>query len=271
MKKFGFIGVGNMAQSIIRGFIESGKIKAQQIWVSGRTETKVCKVQNKWGVGTFSCNEDLADHCDVIFLCMKPQDLHAAVDSLNSSLHKEHIVISLAAGISMTSLEGGISATKQIVRIMTNISVGIKEAVIGYVLPEGMSYLESMVVEWFSPLGLVLPLEEGEMFEAFTVGTSSGIGFFFEQMIYWQEWFEEHGFSEHVAKEMTIQTLLGAAKLAASNDQLSLTELQDQVVSEKGVTLAGLNAMRELELNRVLRVSFEKAVLRSRELGGMNK
>ena len=267
MKNFGFIGAGNMAQAMLSGLIQSGKVKAQQISVNGRSEGKVQKVRKKWGVGGFSSNDELVDHCDIIFLCTKPQDLHVAIEPICSHFHEDHIVISLAAGIPLKSLKKLIPSTKQIVRVMTNMPVRIQEAVVGYSLLKGASHLGPMVEELFFPMGLVTPLEEGESFEAFTVATSSGVGFIFEQMIYWQEWLEEYGFSPEVAKSMTIQTFLGAAKLAGIIEKKSLVDLQDQIVSKKGVTFAGLSSMRELEINRALRVSFEKAALRDRELG----
>ena len=266
MKKFGFIGAGNMAQAIINGLIQSGKVEAQQIWVSNRSPGKVYGAQKEWGVGGFSSNEELVDHCDIVILCMKPQDLYAAVEPI-SCFHENHVVMSLAAGVSLRSLERLIPSTKKIVRIMTNTPVRIQEAVVGYSLSREAFHLNLLVEELFSPLGFVVKVEEGESFEALTVAASSGVGFILEQMIYWQEWLEEHGFSPKVAKEMTIKTFLGAAKLAESSQEKSINELQDQVVSKKGMTSAGLNSMRELEMSRVLRVSFEKAALRERELG----
>ena len=267
MEKCGFIGVGNMAQALINTLIQSGKVEAQQIGVSDRIYDRVRWARKKWGVEAFSSNEELVDHCDIVILCTKPQDLYTALEPISSNFHEGHIVISLVAGIPLRSLERLIPSTKKIARVMTSLSVRIQEAVVGYSLSRGVSHLEFLIEELFSPMGFVTKVEEGEPFEALTVATSSGIGFILEQMIYWQEWLEERGFSSKMAKEMTIKTFLGTAKLAESVEEKSLIELQDQVVSAKGVTFAGLNSMRELEVNKALWVSFEKAVLRDREIG----
>ena len=98
------------------------------------------------------------------------------------------------------------------------------------------------------------------------VATSAGVGFIFELMIYWQEWLEERGIEADEAQEMTIQTFAGAAELAFRSRPQSLSELQAKVTSKKGITAAGLESMRELEIERLLRYSFEKAALRDREL-----
>ena len=80
--------------------------------------------------------------------------------------------------------------------------------------------------------------------------------------MYWQEWLEEHGFDVQVAQRMTVQTFVGAALLAQKQQHLTLQELENRVASKKGVTEAGLESMRELEIERALRYSFEKSALK---------
>ncbi len=118
----------------------------------------------------------------------------------------------------------------------------------------------------FAPLGICVKLDEGEPFEAFSVATSAGVGFIFELMLYWQEWLEERGISPELAQRMTVSTFQGTADLAALSWPQTLADLQAKVTSKKGITSAGLTSMRELEVERLLRYSFEKAALRDREL-----
>ena len=85
-------------------------------------------------------------------------------------------------------------------------------------------------------------------------------------MVYWQEWLEDLGIEPELARAMTESTFQGTADLAQQTPSLSLEELQSKVTSKKGITAAGLESMRELEVERLLRYSFEKAALRDREL-----
>ena len=85
-------------------------------------------------------------------------------------------------------------------------------------------------------------------------------------MMYWQDWIEERGFDPEVARKMTVETFLGASLLAAQANGTPLEDLQNKVTSKKGITAAGLQSMRELEIERTLRYSFEKAALRNQEL-----
>ena len=102
--------------------------------------------------------------------------------------------------------------------------------------------------------------------QGLSVSASSGTGFVLELMKYWQDWIEDYGFEPEVARKMTVETFLGASLLAEAESSRSLDELQQQVVSKKGMTAAGLESMRENEMERILRMGFEKALLREQEL-----
>lgn len=266
-KKIGVMGVGNLGQALVKGFIESGLVKKENIWGSSRNEKKLSRVAEELGIQTVSTNEALIDKCDLIVLGMKPQDLYSAIEPIASSFHEGHVVMSLAAGIDLTSLKKLIPNTRSIVRAMPNTAAKLRKSVIAVAAtPEARAQL-AWIELLLSAVGYVVPVEDGEMMEAVVVSSSSGVGFVFELMIYWREWLEERGFSADVAKKITNQVFIGAAGLAESAPGTSFEELLRKVTSAKGVTAAGLDSMRELELERILRISFEKAALRDQELG----
>lgn len=266
-KKYGFIGAGNMSQAIMHAWISSGALKPENIYATNRSEGKLHRIAEQLKINPLSMNEELVDQCDVVVLAMKPQDLTAAVEPIASSFNDSQIVISLAAGIGFKTLTKVLPNVQRIVRIMPNTPARIRQAVVGYALAPQAQGLQAFVEDLFDPIGLVVQVNEGEEFEALTVSCGSGVGFVFELMDYWQEWLEEHNFDAETAKQMTIKTFLGAAMLADESKDQSIHELQNKVVSKKGVTAAGLSSMRELEVERALRYSFEKAVLRDRDLG----
>lgn len=264
--KVGFIGCGNMAQTISKGWLETETLKASQIYATNRSQAKLLKFAEETQIQALESNEKLIEECDIVILSVKPQDLLQAIEDFRHSFDENQIVMSLAAGVSIDDLSKAIHTSVRLVRIMPNTPSSIKEGVIGFATNSTDEKLNVVVDDLFSPLGLVVETEEGESFEALMVSASSGVGFIFELMIYWREWLEEHGYDEETATLMTLKTFLGAAKLAEQSKNLKFEELQSKVTSKKGVTAAGLASMRELELERGLRYSFEKAVLRDREL-----
>ena len=265
-RKVGFIGAGHMAQAMIKALVDTKTLAEGNLFATNRSYGKLKKVSELYGVVPLSTNEELVDKCDIVILAVKPQDLAEVLEPIASSFTDAHLVISLAAGFSLKSLQKLLPSVKGLVRAMPNTPAHIQKAVVGYCLADGAEIYQGSVEELLAPLGLIVETDEGESFEALTVSCGSGTGFVLELMQYWQEWIEEHGFDPQVARDMVVQTFLGAASLAEESGETTLQELQDRVVSKKGVTAAGLQSMRELELERGLRYSFEKAALRDQEI-----
>jgi pyrroline-5-carboxylate reductase len=266
----GFMGAGNMTQSLVSSFVSSKVLDPKQIYISNRTQKKLERVVEDLGVNPANSNEELIDKCTLVILAMKPQDIQEAIEPISSSFTESHIVISLAAGFGIPKLKKIVPQVKNWVRVMPNTPVSIGKGVVGYCIQKEDAYVSSIIESLFSSIGIVTKVDEGEMFEALMVATSSGVGFIFELMLYWQEWLEEHGFSSEKARELTTQTFLGASHLAKLKINTSIEELQNKVTSKKGVTASGLDSMRELDVERAMRYSFEKAVLRDREIAKTN-
>jgi len=262
----GFVGAGNMCATLIEGWLAKSLIVPGDVVVSNRTPGKPKKLSEQWGVRIAATNEELVDQSNVVVLAVKPQDLVTAIEPIASVFRQDQIVVSLAAGVSLPRLRKVIPGAGHLVRVMANTPARIMRGTFGYCTSRPDLIVDRFMDRMFKPLGFTLKLDEGEPFEAFSVATSAGVGFIFELMIYWQEWLEERGIDPAVAAEMTMHTFSGASELALQSLPLSLSELQAKVTSKKGITAAGLDSMRELELERALRISFEKSALRDREL-----
>lgn len=263
--KVGFIGAGHMAQALIKGMVESKLLRPEQILVSNRTPGKPLKLKELYQIQVREHNEQIVEECDIVILAMKPQDLPQAMANLASAFNENQIVISLAAGITMRSLQKMIPQPR-LVRLMPNTPSLIGRGVLGVLANKKDEVVTEITKDLFSGLGVILELETEDQFDALMISCSSGTGFVFEMMMYWQDWIIEHGFTTEQAKMMTIETFVGASLLAAQSAGVDIEELQQRVTSKKGVTAAGLNSMRELEIERALRISFEKAALRSQEI-----
>jgi pyrroline-5-carboxylate reductase len=263
-QKIGFLGAGNMAQAMIKGLIEGG-IPAKHIYATNRSDGKLVKLVEQYKINSLPNNEDLIDICDIIILAVKPQDLLTALEPVGRAFDENKIVISVAAGVRMEKLERFLNGAR-LARVMPNTPSVIGRGVIGYLLnDDDDAALESTVEDLCEPLGRVIKVSDEDQFEALMISCSSGTGFVFEMMMYWQDWIEEHGFSVEEARVMTIETFVGASLLAAQARE-NVEDLQARVTSKKGVTAAGLQSMRELEIERALRISFEKAAMRNKEM-----
>lgn len=264
------MGCGNMAQAIIKGLIDNKVMPPQKIFVSNRSQGKLIKLRDQFGVNVVNSNEELVEKSQVVVLSMKPQDLLAAIDPMGGIFLEKQIVISLAAGIKLNTLKKHLPLCRWI-RLMPNTPTLIGQGLVGYFTDQADSYLDTLVEDLFKPLGQCTKVKDEDQFESFMIACSSGVGFVYELMMYWQDWMIEYGFDEDVAERLTLDTFMGATMLAKQSPNLTLEELQNRVASKKGVTEAGLQSMRDSEMERILRVAFEKAGLRNQEMAKLLK
>ena len=262
---YGFIGAGSLCQAFLHGFLQKNRMLKERIFLSSRTPARLQKTAKRFDVQAVSSNEELVLKSQVIFLCMKPDDLVPAIEPLVSQFNPQQTLVSFPAGVSLSELKKLLPQMKRLVRVVPNTPVSIGEGLFAYSLVQEDSGLESFVETLLSPLGKVLKMPEDNL-SAFTVAASSGVAFVLELMQYWNEWLENHHFPAELARKISTHTFLGAALWAKSFPDLSLAQLQLQVASKKGMTAEGLKAFNEAQLDSVLHYGFEKSALKEKKL-----
>ena len=264
--KLAFLGAGSMTENLIKGYLSSSSIKAKNIFISGRQAKKTERLSSQLKVQTLIDNEELLEKADIVFLCVKPQDGRQALEGLASQWEKRHTVLSLLAGTSFKQLKKWGLNFKRLVRIMPNTSVCIGQGLLPFCSLENQENLNSFVEELLKPLGQTLVLEQESQLDPITSACASGSSFVLEIMEYWQEWLLGEGFTKEQARQLSLKTFLGACFMVEKRTDKELSELQKEIVSKKGVSQAGLESIRKLELERILRLSFEQAQLRLKEI-----
>ena len=262
---YGFIGAGSLCQAFLQGFLQKAQIPKERVFLSSRTPARLKKTAERFAVQAVSSNEDLVLKSQIIFLCVKPDDLISTIEPLANQFSPQQTLVSFPAGVSLSTLKKLLPQVKRLVRVVPNTPMSVGEGLFAYSLAQTDSGLESFVKALFSPLGKVLKMPEDNL-SAFTVAASSGVAFVLELMQYWNEWLENHHFSVELARKISTHTFLGAALWAKSFPDLSLAQLQLQVASKKGMTVEGLKAFNEAQLDSVLHYGFEKTALREKKL-----
>ena len=120
MKRIGFIGCGNMGRAMVGGLINSGFSNSSNIIVSTRPEESAKLIQEKYNVNVTTNNEDVIKNSDVIFLAVKPNMYAKVIGELRKELLQEKLIITIAAGITISDMEALISDKARIVRTMPN-------------------------------------------------------------------------------------------------------------------------------------------------------
>ena len=265
--KIGFIGSGNMTKSLVSGLIlgnvEAEFEMAKNIYVSSRTIDRSKSLSKKYGVHSAAHNDEILDKCDWVVLSIKPQDLAEFLNSYSKSFTEHHSVVSLCAGISLDSLKKELPQVKNVARLMPSTAAEFGSGVLGlYSDSENFSYDLS---QFFSAVGSVQIVDSEEFLDGIMISAASGVGFLLEVLQIWSEWLEDLGFTKEQSQEIAKQGFDGVAEILKRSKK-DFYQLQSEVTSKKGVTLAGLEAMRSSDLDTTLNKGFEAALRRSHEL-----
>ena len=149
---------------------------------------------------------------------------------------------------------------------MPNTSVCVGKGLLPFCSLNDQENLNSFAEEILAPLGQVQNFKEESWLSALTVACASGPSFILEIMLYWWEWLSEQGFEENLAKDFVIQSFLGVSWMAKARSEQGFSDLQKEICSTKGVSAEGLKALREMELERVLRLAFEQSLLKLKQI-----
>ncbi|EFN52344.1 hypothetical protein CHLNCDRAFT_36918 [Chlorella variabilis] len=283
-ERIGFIGAGQMGEALIRGFLRSKVSSPGRICVSVKDVERQDALE-RLGIGsifgdaTDGGSRDVARFSSVIMLCTKPQAMGEVLASLAPHVTRDHLVISIAAGITLQTLEAALGEGVRVVRVMPNTPV-LGECFHAPTHSHGPHASDADVVDLLlSSVGFCLAVEEKQL-DAVTGLSGSGPAFVYLMIEALADGGVMAGLHRDTALALAAKTVAGAAQMVFSDDggggsggssSLGMVHpgvLKDRVASPAGTTIAGL---AELEVSGV-RGAFIRAVnaaaQRSRELAG---
>jgi pyrroline-5-carboxylate reductase len=264
-KTIGFIGGGNMAEALAGGIIKAGICEPLKIIISEPAAHRRDYLSRTYGVRVTPDNTVPVKVSGTIFLATKPQVLPEVLEEIKDLPAPKQLIISIAAGITLSYLEGLLPRSPMI-RSMPNTP-----ALIGCgatVVAPGAKVSAEMTrwaVEIFHSVGtcLVLP---GSLMDAVTGLSGSGPAYVFRMAESLIEAGAGAGLPEEAAVELVKQTILGAARMMIETDK-EPGELREMVTSPAGTTEAGLRAMAAAGFEKAVKEGVNAAVERSKELG----
>jgi pyrroline-5-carboxylate reductase len=269
-KKIGFIGGGNMAEALIKGLVSASFIEAKNIFASEPSQSKRDALHAAYKIKVTGDNRELTKKCDIIILAVKPQILKEVLADIGSLVNSGKLVISVAAGVPISiideSLRGDTNDKFSVVRTMPNTPALVQEGVTAIASGKNVTKMDVKIAHRiFEAVGCTVDVEEDQL-DAVTGLSGSGPAYIFMLIESLSDAGVKMGLSREVANTLTIQTVLGAAKLARETGKHP-GELKDMVTSPAGTTIAGLHALEEGGLRTTMMNAVEDATLRSRELG----
>lgn len=259
MRTIGVIGAGVMGEALIAALKKSG-IDGASIAIHEKREGRARELSQKYGV----ISVDLAtiSQRDVILLVVKPQDMQQLLES--TSFNKDSLLISFAAGKTTGFIQEN-SHCSRVVRVMPNTPTLVSEGMAAFSVTSAVQDGDKQFVrDFLAAAGEVIEVPE-HLQDAVTATSGSGPAYFFAFVEAMVAGAESLGISQADATTLTIQTMVGAAKLLKETGE-SPTTLREKVTSPNGTTAAALASFEKADLTKVVQEAMEAAYRRSQEL-----
>jgi len=259
-----FIGAGNMSGAIIGGLVKRG-YPAALITATGRTLPKLEALNAEYGVN-YTTDNEAACAADIIVIGVKPQMLQATVLPLRPFHKHKPLIISVAAGIPMSSLEGWMGEELAIVRCMPNTPSLVQVGASGLFANAHTSKAEKDAAEHIlSAVGIVEWLKKEDLIDAVIAVSGSGPAYYFMFMEAMIAAGIAQGLTPSAARELTIQTALGAASLAQQSD-VDVSELRRRVMSPGGTTEQAVFSFEQQGLAKMVATAMARCADRAQEM-----
>lgn len=261
----GFLGFGNMGGAIAEGLLQTGAMTTRQAVVYDIIPEKRA-LAAQLGLVVAQSPEDLARQSETLLIAVKPQTVEDALDEVKPGLSTETLIISIAAGISITFIQERLGSAFRVVRVMPNTPALVKTGAAGVALASNCTQADATLAQTiFGAIGIVEMVPE-QALDAVTALSGSGPAYFFYLVECLVQAAVAQGLPKGQAARLAGQTLIGAGRLLHETAE-SAAVLRERVTSKGGTTEAALERFKEHGFEHVIAAGVEAAADRSRELG----
>ncbi|TFB24423.1 pyrroline-5-carboxylate reductase [Filobacillus milosensis] len=244
IRKIGFIGCGQMAQSIINGMITYGGYSPEQIQATAVSEETINYVTDKFGIHMGQDNKKVAAESDILYLAVKPYLYQDVIEEVRSQVREETIIVTIAVGVTLREMASLFSQNTKVVRTMPNTPAFVGEGMTVYSPNSNLTEKDiEDVQQLFSSYGKAEMVKESLMDSVPGVSGSSPayVYLFIEAMA---DGAVKQGIPRELAYELATQAVYGAAKMVKETG-LHPGELKDQVTTPGGATIRALSSLEE--------------------------
>jgi pyrroline-5-carboxylate reductase len=265
-KKIGFVGAGNMAGALIKGLLHSGTVAPAQIQASDVREERLAELAGEHGISVTKDNAQLAAWSDVVVLAVKPQVVDKVMGPIARAIRSHALLVSIAAGVPIESLESRLPPKTRVVRTMPN-TAAIALAGATAIAPGTHASEDDLLLarQMFEATGRVVVLEES-LLDAVTGLSGSGPAYVMLMIEALADGGVKVGLHRETALLLAAQTVYGSAKLLLETGEHP-GRIKDSVTSPGGTAIAGLHTLEAGGLRTTLIDAVESATRRSIELG----
>jgi pyrroline-5-carboxylate reductase len=245
--RFAFLGGGNMAEALIKGLLSGLGVKPQQIMATDVVPERRTYMQATYGITASADNKHAVQESTVVILAVKPQIMPTILEEIAPVVNSEKLVISIAAGITLQTLQRALGDSRRVVRVMPNTPALVLAGAAGISPGKAATAQDVVLVERiFNAVGRAIVVSD-EMMDVVTGLSGSGPAFIFALI----EGLSDGG------------VLMGLSRQTAKHPG----ELKDMVTSPAGTTIAGMHVLESGGLRGLMMEAVRRATERSEALG----
>lgn len=263
-----FAGAGAMGSALLGAMIKGGGLSPADGGILEADGKRAEAAAAALGVKRFEGVRELGEAADIIFLCVKPQQMPALLADLRPHLKVGQVLVSIAAGLGLKKLRELVGPTPVgLVRVMPNTPALAGAGVSGVSFAEGIDgATRKTVLDLLGHAGRTVVVDEKHM-NTVTAVSGSGPAYFFVAIEALADAGVRHGLPRDVALLLATETVRGAAELVRHTGAHPAV-LKDQVCSPGGTTIAALDALEHMGFRSAFYQAVGAAVKRAEELGG---
>lgn len=259
--KISFIGFGNMAKAIAHTLCTNSNY---QLFAASPS---LAKGINEDGIHTEHDNLAVIHGVDIIFLAVKPAKMETVLTQIRPHLSPKCLLVSIAAGLSLSWLAKHGPTKQAIVRSMPNIPIAVGQGATPLIANDYVTREQKHLIEQlFQASGLITWVSKESDIDSFTALSGSGPAYVFLFMEAMINAAKKLGLNEEIARTFTLQTVLGATNLA-KNNALELSALRKKVTSPSGTTAAALDILQQQGFDELIFQAMKAACERAQQLG----
>jgi pyrroline-5-carboxylate reductase len=261
-KNIGFIGCGNMAKAMIGGIVTSKLYSKENVIVSNPSNPSLEYIKDKFGVITTNDNLKVAKFSDILILSIKPNKYKTVINTIKDLIKENTIIISIAAGISIKTIEEYFDKEVKIIRTMPNTPAMVGEGMSSLCSNKNVNEDEVTLVEdIFRAFGKVEVVDESLMDVVTGVsGSSPAFVYMFIEAL--ADGAVLEGLPRDKAYKMAAQAVLGSAKMVLETGKHP-GQLKDEVCSPAGTTIESVYFLEKNDFRgsiiEAVKVCVEKA------------
>ena len=255
----GIIGAGNMGAAIISGIYQS-----HRVWIHDVDPALCRRMKRQYKIDAGSL-EDILNKCSIVILAVKPQQMDEVLSLMSPHVYSQHLIISIAAGITCAYIESRLGQKPRVVRTMPNLPARVKAAVTAVTRGKYADKKDlDNAVRIFNLIGKTIIVDEKSM-DMITAVSGSGPAYVFLCVECLEKASRHLGLSPRVSKILVEETLRGSLALLFGQKE-DAARLRKRVTSKGGTTQAAMDVFGSYKIENIFKEALAAACRRAKEL-----